>query len=234
MNAFMVPSDNRGFSLVEILVALVISLLVLGGIYNSFISQQQVYSAQQGVAQMQQNLRGGIYMLQHEIRMAGYDPTGSAGAGFLTADAATIQFTSDIRGDAQGSDPDGDVADPSETITYSLFDCDADGDTDLRRTDPTVVPADAARPMEHMVAENIDAIEFLYFDTDGNPTAVVSDIRTVQISMVSHTDKQDNNYNDRKVYKNKQGTTIFTPTGNALKYRHRLTCTMVQCKNMGL
>ena len=56
MNASFVPLDNRGFSLVEILIALVISLLVLGGIYNSFISQQQVYSAQQGVAQMQQNL----------------------------------------------------------------------------------------------------------------------------------------------------------------------------------
>ena len=234
MNALVISLRDRGFTLVEVLVAIVITLLLLSGVYTSFISQQEVYSAQQGVADMQQNLRGSTYLMQREIRMAGYNPTGNADSRFLTANADNIKFTSDIRGDAAGSAPDGDVADPGETISYYLWDCDGDGDTDLRRQDDTVTLADPSTPIEQIAAENIDAIEFLYFDKDGNQTAVFEDIRMVQITQVSHTDKRENNYTDNKVYKNKQGTTIFTPTGNNVKYRHRVTCTMVKCKNMGL
>ena len=233
-NEMIFPLDNRGFTLVEVLIAMTISLLLLSGVYTSFLSQQRVYSAQQEIAIMQQNMRGATFLLQREIRLAGYDPTGNASPGFLVAGANTIQFTADLRGDAEGSDPDGDIADPNETITYSLFDCDADGDLDLRRTDPAVVPADPAKPMEHLAAENIKAINFLYFDKDGNQTAVLADIRTVQITMVSQTDKLDYRYTDNSVYKNKQGTVIYTSAGNDVNYRHRLIYTMVKCKNMGL
>jgi type IV pilus assembly protein PilW len=233
-NALISPLDSRGFTLVELLIALTISLLLLSGVYTSFLSQQGVYSAQQEVAKMQQSLRSAIFLLQREIRMAGYDPTGNANTGFLVADANTIQFTADLRGDAEGSDPDSDTADPDETITFSLFDCDGDGDMDLRRTDPTVVPADAGKPIEHLAAENIKAINFLYFDKDGNQTAVLADIRTVQITMVSQASKPDYQYTDNSSYTNKQGTLIFTSTGSDSNYRHRRVYTMVKCKNMGL
>ncbi len=237
-NELIAPLDNRGFTLVEVFIAMTISMLLLSGVYTSFLSQQRVYSAQQEIAIMQQNLRGAIFLLQREIRMAGYDPTGNANAGILVAGADTIKFTADLRGDAEGSDPDGDIAipndDPNETITYSLFDCDEDGDDDLRRTDPAVVPADSDKPMEHLAAENIKAINFLYFDKDGNQTAVLADIRTVQITMVSQTDKLDYRYTDNSAYMNKQGTVIYTSAGNDVNYRHRLIYTMVKCKNMGL
>ena len=54
----------------------------------------------------------------------------------------------------------------NESITYSLFDCDGDGDLDLRRQDPTVVPVNAAVPVEQMVAENVEALDFVYLDED--------------------------------------------------------------------
>ena len=94
--------------------------------------------------------------------------------------------------------------------------------------------AAAAKPMEHLAAENIAAINFLYFDKDGNQTAVFADIRTVQITMVSQTEKPDYRYTDNSAYTNKQGTVIYTSAGNDVNYRHRLTYTLVKCKNMGL
>jgi len=64
---------------------------------------------------------------------------------------------------------DGDVADPNEDITYALLDIDGDGDMDLSRVDPTVVPAVPAFPEEQFVAENVEAIGFAYaFDANND------------------------------------------------------------------
>ncbi len=76
---------RSGFTLVEILVALVLAGLVSGAIYNVYISQNKSYVVQDRVAEMQQNLRVAMYMMRREIRMAGYDPSGADNLGFVTA-----------------------------------------------------------------------------------------------------------------------------------------------------
>jgi type IV pilus assembly protein PilW len=64
---------------------------------------------------------------------------------------------------------DGVLDDPNEDITYALLDLDGDGDMDISRADPTVVPADPAFPVEQFVAENIEALGFAYaFDNDND------------------------------------------------------------------
>lgn len=64
--------SNHGFTLVELLVAMVISLLVIGAISLTFKSQQDSYIIQEQVSAMQQNIRGAMYMLTRDIQMAGY------------------------------------------------------------------------------------------------------------------------------------------------------------------
>jgi type II secretory pathway pseudopilin PulG len=59
-------------TLVELLVALVISSILIAGLYQVFISQQQTYNVQEQVADMQQNARVGINRMMSEIRMAGF------------------------------------------------------------------------------------------------------------------------------------------------------------------
>lgn len=183
-----VPNDNKGFTLIELLIAMAVSSIVMAMIISAFGSQQKAHVTQQQVVDMQQNIRAAMYLMESEIRMAGYDPTENAGAGIQTAGPGSINLTMDITGgETDGIDNDndglvdaadvadesrygdGDTGDSNENITYSLFDIDGDGDNDLRRADPTVVPAVPALPTEHFLAENIEALGFAYaYDDDNN------------------------------------------------------------------
>jgi len=63
---------DQGFTLVELMVAMAISLVVMGAIFLTFKSQQDSYVIQDQVSAMQQNLRAAMYMLTRDIQMAGY------------------------------------------------------------------------------------------------------------------------------------------------------------------
>ena len=217
--------SNQGFTLAELLVAMVISGIVAASIYSTFYSQQKSYMTQEQIAAMQQNLRGAMHILGRDIRMAGYDPTGWATTGIQTAQANSIRFTIDITNNAGTGMPDGDTGDPNEDITYALVDLDGDGDTDLGRNDVN-------GGGNHQIAENIDALNFVYLDKDGNPTATLTEIRAVQASVLARTDRRDRGYHNTNVYENQEGTSVFTPAGDS--FRRRLLTEEFKCRNLGL
>lgn len=64
--------QNKGITLIELLIALVISSILVAGIYRTFLSQQKTYTVQEQVVDMQQNVRAGISRMMREIRMAGF------------------------------------------------------------------------------------------------------------------------------------------------------------------
>lgn len=64
--------DKRGVTLIELLVALVISTVLVAGIYRTFISTQRSYTVQDQVVQMQQNVRAAINKMMREIRMVNF------------------------------------------------------------------------------------------------------------------------------------------------------------------
>ena len=128
----MKSMDHQGFTLVEILIALAISAVLLSGVYATFNSQRKAYITQDQVAAMQQNMRGAIHLMQREIRLAGHDPTLNDRCRHRHHERRRHPDHHGHPGRGlQGSDPDGDITDPDEDITYSLFDCDGDGDLDL-------------------------------------------------------------------------------------------------------
>ncbi|UCG79761.1 MAG: prepilin-type N-terminal cleavage/methylation domain-containing protein, partial [Desulfobacterales bacterium] len=196
--------SNQGFTLTELLVAMTISGIVAAGIYSTFYSQQKSYTTQEQVAAMQQNLRGAMFLLEREVRMAGHDPTGEATAGLVTAQTNSLRFTMDLTDDTGTGSPDGDIGDVNEDITYALFDADGDGDNDLGRDDVN-------GSGNNIVAENIDALDFVYLNKDGDPTATLSEIRSVQISVLARAGRVDPGYTNSNVYENQRGDTIFTP-----------------------
>ena len=63
---------NSGFSLIELLVALCLSLMVVSAVYGLFVSQNAVYINQNRTAEMQQNVRSAMNMLSQDFRMAGF------------------------------------------------------------------------------------------------------------------------------------------------------------------
>jgi type IV pilus assembly protein PilW len=66
------PSGPKGFSLIELMVALTISLLVSIGIVEIFGGSRATFQTQQGLSAVQESGRFSIQYLQHQLRMAGY------------------------------------------------------------------------------------------------------------------------------------------------------------------
>jgi len=218
--------SNQGFTLVELLVTLVVSGVVLAGICSTFYSQQTAYLNQEQIIAMQQNLRVAIYNMEREIRMAGHDPNGDAGAGIVTANANSIRIAQDLTGNGGTGDPDKDVGDPGENITYSLQDADGDGDMDLVRNDHNGAGI-------QMIAEDIDALNFVYLDQEGDPTTTLANIRSVQITVLAKTGLPSRGYVNKTPYQNQQGQTIFIPLSGD-HYRRRLLTAEVKVRNLGL
>jgi prepilin-type N-terminal cleavage/methylation domain-containing protein len=64
--------NRKGMTLIELLVVLVMSGILVAGVYRTFISQQHTFTVQEQVVDMQQNVRLAINRMTRELRMAGY------------------------------------------------------------------------------------------------------------------------------------------------------------------
>jgi len=208
--------NHEGFTLVEILVALVVSGVVLTGIYSTYQNQQRSYILQDEIAKMHQNLRAAMYLMSREVRMAGFDPSGNAHAGLVAGefDDTSLRFTKDDNGDH-------DVADSSEDLTYSLS--TSGGIRKLGRKNPS---------LNQPVAENIEALWFVYLDKDNNVTATPADIRSIEITLVARTGRTTRDYVDTATYTNKLGTKTFGPYNDG--YHRSVLSEQVNCRNLGL
>jgi type IV pilus assembly protein PilW len=63
---------EAGFSLVEVMAALVILAIAMTAVFATFTSQQKSFMVQSRVAEMQQNLRQAVEYISRDIRLAGY------------------------------------------------------------------------------------------------------------------------------------------------------------------
>ena len=66
------PGHCRGFSMVELMVALVITLILLAGIGQIFMSSKKSYTIQDTLGRMQENGRYAMETLVTDLRRAGY------------------------------------------------------------------------------------------------------------------------------------------------------------------
>jgi len=217
--------NERGFTVVELMIAIAVGGIVMGAVMTSFLSQHRSYLAQDEVVEMQQNARVAMDMLTRDIRSAGYDPN-RLGAGITVAAANNLVFTREDALPANGL----------ETIAYSLFDAFAaaapptnDGLVDDLALQVTTAAGTSAG--RQVVAENIEQLEFRYLDEDGNVTATLADIRAIQISILAVASRPDQNFINTMTYTTASGA-IWDPVDDNL--RRRLLITTVQCRNLGL
>ena len=76
LNMVMKSRKDKGVTLIELLIALVISAIIVAALYRAFVSQQKSYTVQERVADMQQNVRVAINRMMREIRMTGFGNVG--------------------------------------------------------------------------------------------------------------------------------------------------------------
>jgi len=244
---------RSGFSLVELLVAMAITGVVMAAVFKIYTTQQDSYVLQEQIAEMQQNGRTAKYVMTREIRMVGYDPTGSDKFGFLAAGGSSIRFSMDIEVENGEPDPAGEV------ITYSVS-----GNEELLRNDGSG---------DLIIVENIKAIGFAYaFDNDGDgsldtdagqviwavdnggiwfdldendngsitaadaqageSTGIVvnlADIRAVKMWILARTGREDKAFADTRTY---VVADQWVDTNDGVRY-HLLTTT-VKCRNLAL
>ena len=277
---------NKGITLIELLVALVISGILVGGIYRTFIGQQKTYTVQERVVDMQQNVRASINRMMTEIRMAGFGnvsmllpaPYGSGlgvtiggttyndvvnpnnpvagsvtilsgmGSTTITGFPALNQITVNSLTDSQGNTlfDTGDrqyvsvggvesyritniagntltlsgnltYAHPVNTLVFAIraVSYQVDGTLTLLR-DEIPRPSTQAVAQPQPVADNIDNLQFVYFNANGNPPAQNADVRVIEVTLRARTDSSDPDY------KSDGG------------YRKRQIASRIHLKNMGL
>lgn len=156
----------KGLTLVELMIAMAVSLVVFGLIYQAYQAQQRARTREQLVVDMQQNARSALAFMRRELRMAGFDPKESGNFGFEDAGIGKVRFSLDLNADG---------LDDNEYITCWLWDDDnkdglADhGATELRR----VISGDGddRGSKNDAIAYDIVAVAFAYaFDNDAVDT----------------------------------------------------------------
>ena len=66
------PTKQRGLTLVELMVAIVLSLILTAGVIQIFLSNKQTYSFQEAMSRNQENGRYAMEVLARDLRMAGF------------------------------------------------------------------------------------------------------------------------------------------------------------------
>ena len=223
---------DQGFTLLEVLVVILILGIVMAGVYSVYTSQQKSFLIQEDVAEMQQNLRAAMFTMVREIRLAGCNPTGKAIAGIVTADANTISVTMDISGNNPNVDPpDGGIGNANEDVSYALIDTDSDGTMDSLGRRAGSAGGGTLQP----TASNIDALNFVYLDGNGNDLGYPPDltrIRSVQLTVVARTENPSAGFRNTAIYRNLQGAVVLPAQNDP--FRRKVFTTNIRCRNLGL
>ncbi|KHO64583.1 PilW family protein [Pseudomonas flexibilis] len=76
MKHMIAPARQLGLTVVELLVALVLSLLLLTGIIQVFLASKQTYATNEAMSVLQENGRFALEFIARSVRMGGYvEPT---------------------------------------------------------------------------------------------------------------------------------------------------------------
>jgi hypothetical protein len=109
----------RGFSVIEMLIAAMISLIVVGSALSVYLTQHKHMIVQDQISDMQQNIRAGMQELATKIRMAGYNvPRGLSPLTAHNTNPDTIEIVYDSEA-LNGVEVDHEMPLPSSEIRCS-------------------------------------------------------------------------------------------------------------------
>lgn len=214
---------EKGFTLVELLVTLVLSTVAAAGIYQIYVAFSSSYDLQDQMNEMNQNVRIAIDKMVGEIRMAGYNPTktGTVGTdfGIITDSTATSLH---IKMDLDGN---GVFTGSAEDIIFAKSAQD-----ELTRDD-----VNAGAGSNKALVDNLNALNFVYLDRNDtvvNPVTNPASVQRIQIAVVIRTTNPDYTYTNNRTYYNQNDDTIYTASGD--NFRRKVLYGEVAPPNMRL
>ena len=248
--------NQFGFTVTEVMLAVISSTVLMAGLYQIFHSHQYNYIAQGDAIELQQNLRAGIYLMTKDIRFARYSPMykdANFEFGFTsnldsynifsdtqdtdidyTTEFDRIAFYIDKDGDGEFDldiDPDDtnddyDDGEEGEFVAYRLKGNSLQRFNSEKFLESNFVVEDGWQT----IATNVDALNFVFIDNAGVPTTNHILARSVQISLLVRSSKPDHEYTNTTLYENYQGDEICNHCSND-HYRRRLIRTTVRIRN---
>ncbi len=227
---------SSGFTLTELMVTLAIAGIALSIIYAFFITNSRSYALYNMGVELQQGLRINMQLIERELRLTGYNPGGlskdkagddsvdnncngttdevdntltqtideSEAIGIKSAQVNTVSFLMD-------RDGDGTACGDRESVTYAL--------------NGTTVERNGTSKLK-----NIDVLNFVYLDENGVVTTSIDDIRSVQVTIVGRTAREDPAYRNTKPYRNLQGQEVLAPQNDG--YHRRILTSQVHFRNL--
>ena len=199
----MKVNNQKGFTIAELLVAMTLSLTLLGAVYAVFRVQAHTIKGQEYRMEAQEYARVSLDMMAREIRNLGYFPTRTPCAapantnGLVSATATSISFAYD-------ADGNGDCAGAGENVVYT-YDAVA---LDITRS----ANGGAAQTLTNA---NVTAFQFLYYPRQtsaaapapycfsagnpsgcagGNVSANLASVQRVSVSLTVKLLKTDPNF----------------------------------------
>jgi prepilin-type N-terminal cleavage/methylation domain-containing protein len=220
--------DDKGFTLVELMIAMAVTVGLMAAVYMAVNSVQRHSSGIERKVTAQQDVKPALDLLAMEIGMASYNPTSAANLwvnptgsclaassnqgyrGIQEATANSIVVEMDIGGTA-ASDGDGMLGDPNEVIryTYDTVNQYITRATDCAGGQPFLgdIPANtrAVRVINNTAGTGNTAIPvFRYYNgagteiTSAGLPAGIPDIRRIDIVLAVETENVDPNTNQRR------------------------------------
>jgi type IV pilus assembly protein PilW len=161
--------NQKGVTLIELLVAMVIAAITMAGIYRVFISQTKTYAIQDQVMEVQQSVRGAMEILLRDLRMTGFDDDNVNSDVTIVNPLLTPVQASDITINYEYYDRNLVGTEAQRYQSHQVRYWRNAGDSTLRRT----ITRDAAATTE-IILENVSALSFTY-GVDQNNDGIMDD-----------------------------------------------------------
>ena len=187
------PSSS-GFTLVELLIVLAIFGLMMGMIFSSLAESQNASAIARDESEMNQNLQDVFSLMTSEMRYIGFPPAsyydqsylqnpGSpknlVAQGLVEASSSVLKFQGDINADRTVDYVHYYVSGSAAPYSLHRFAGSMNPDGSL--------PGGSAQKL----SEQLENLEFRYFDRSGNETANLPDISTIELRVTMRTRQVD-------------------------------------------
>jgi prepilin-type N-terminal cleavage/methylation domain-containing protein len=184
----------RGFSLIELLLALAIFSLLLGGVFASLNEGQHSSQISREETEMHQNLQDVLSLMTAELRTAGFPPEtyydvqyllnpstrkNLVAQGLVLAGPQEIRFQGDIDGD--------------KTVDYVRYYLSGSSPPySLNRAGGAIKP-DGSLPggSPQKVSEQVESFQLRYFNSSSLQTSTLADVVSIEIQLTLRTRQVD-------------------------------------------
>jgi prepilin-type N-terminal cleavage/methylation domain-containing protein len=185
---------SSGFTLVELLIVLAIFGVLMGMIFSSLTEGQNASVIARDEAEMQQNLQDVLALMTSEMRTIGFPPASYydqsylqspsspknlVAQGLVEATSSVLKFQGDINGDKTVDYVHYYVSGSAPPYSLHRFAGGMNPDGSL--------PGGSAQK----ISEQVESLQFRYFDRSGNETAHLPNIATIELRVTMRTRQLD-------------------------------------------